>query len=255
MNTPSVKQTINDLNFYREAVINSTNDDGFQALLGLRDFLSNNSLTRDFIQKSSDRTYSDEELYEGRKFSRYIIPSNKEGRIGFIWSLINNWVDTKKSYDYFKIAYLYGGGSNRIDDYIEEFHQIVIEPFVKLIENYLEELIEQNTTEGKIIVNNHNGNVALQYQSPGSTINFNTDITQTISEIIKEITNSHYTEKEQLLSLLKLLVENKNGISQDKGFLLLLAEKWNPYLILIQASEYALKFSDFLNLLLAKITQ
>ncbi|TGL58568.1 hypothetical protein [Leptospira jelokensis] len=228
-------------------LIGSSNDDGFEALESIINFMRAESVFSKVIEKLEQHQYSEKELYKGRDFSRYKLPSNSNERSSFIWALINDWVKTKKHLDYFNLGYLYGGNTKNVNAHVKMFHESILLPFFEEIFNDLETAYLENSELSKgILIQNNSGSIALQSNSNNSTINISSDVHSTVAEIIKEIEKTNYHDKEQLVSLLILFMENTNDRLKDKGFLKLLMEKWNPYLSLIETSQHVVSFGKFI---------
>jgi len=225
-------------------LLHSSNDDGFEALEGIIDFLKNENIFSGVIKQLESIIFSQSDLYKGRDYGRYKLPSNQLERNSFIWALINDWVNNQKDKDYFNLGYLYGGKTNQVNEHVKNFHELILIPF---FEDIISEVESENDEIGNgIFINQNSGIIALQSQSTNSTINITNDLNSTGLELIKEIKNSSYEEKEQLISLIKILLENSNERLNDKGFLTLLMEKWNPYHTLIETSQYAVSFGKII---------
>ncbi|EOQ87388.1 hypothetical protein LEP1GSC202_3520 [Leptospira yanagawae serovar Saopaulo str. Sao Paulo = ATCC 700523] len=228
-------------------LMNSSNDDGFEALEGIINFMKKESLFHEIINKLEETEYSEEILYKGRDYNKYKLPSNSDQRNSFIWSLINDWVTNHKNEEYFNLGDLYGGKTTKIDDHVINFHDLVLRPFFEGIYTDLDlEISKTGKQETNINISNTSGPVTVQSNTTSSTINVASDINSNILELIKEINLSNYKEKNKLISLLKILSENSEERLKDKGFLELLMDKWNPYLSLIESSQHAISFGKLI---------
>ncbi|WP_032914855.1 hypothetical protein [Leptospira santarosai] len=104
--TQSIQSIERELTRLKSSLQRSTNDDAPDCLQGLRDFIFETAVLKEYIESTRDRAYTQEEMYKGRDYLRFKIPGNTAGRLGFTWSLINDYLDNQDDEEYFSFAYL-----------------------------------------------------------------------------------------------------------------------------------------------------
>ncbi|WP_032914852.1 hypothetical protein [Leptospira santarosai] len=146
------------------------------------------------------------------------------------------------------IAYLYGGNSTNVNVQVVAFNETVILPFIEILIDHLKSLIPEPSQKSANLVGTNSGIIIIDSLVRDSNLTINNDFVNDLQNVISEVISSNFKEKEQLTSLLKILAEDINSRTQDKGFLILIKEKLELFVLASDVITYA-------NQLLPVITQ
>ncbi|TGM58553.1 hypothetical protein [Leptospira adleri] len=253
MNINQIKRRLEILS---TALLNSRLDDARNSLEEIYNFILENSILLNYVIDNRDREYSEEELFVERDWSRYKIPGNTKGRIGFTWSLIEFFLKDQDM-EYWNLADHYGnesGGSKDVNRHIRPFNEAVIMPFLQLLESHLIDQLSSadSSTGSSVSIGYLAGNLQIAQNSQNITQSIdNSDIFQLFSNVLKEINSSSFSAKEELAGLIEVYLGDIERINtKHTNYLQMVLNKLKDFNAIVTGSTFAYRGIQYLEQLL-----